>query len=165
MKDCIALIGMPGAGKSTVGVLLAKQLGMDFLDTDIAIQNREGKTLQQILDQSSYLHLRQIEEQVLLETAPNSTVIATGGSAVYSKDGMAHLAKFSRIVYLQSSLSTLQERINNHQTRGIAKRPEQSFEQLFEERTALYQQYADITVSCDKTGPEQLVENIIAALN
>ena len=102
---------------------------------------------------------------MLLETAPNSTVIATGGSAVYSKDGMAHLAKFSRIVYLQSSLSTLQERINNHQTRGIAKRPEQSFEQLFEERTALYQQYADITVSCDKTGPEQLVENIIAALN
>ena len=101
-KNCIVLIGMPGAGKSTIGVLLAKKLGMDFLDTDILIQNRAGKTLQQILHDSDYLNLRQLEEQVLLSIDPTNCVIATGGSAAYSVAGMARMAESGTIVYLKS---------------------------------------------------------------
>ena len=156
----IVLIGMPGAGKSTVGVLLAKTLGLDFVDTDIAIQQREGKTLQQILDSSDYLNLRHIEEDVLLGIETAGKVIATGGSAVYSERGMAHLARNATVIYLESSLETLESRIHNYSTRGIAKRPEQSFEALFTERTALYRQYADMTVSNDHATPDALVSTI-----
>ena len=164
MTQGIVLIGMPGAGKSTIGVLLAKELGLGFIDTDIAIQNREHKTLQQILDESDYLNLRRIEELVLLETDTDGKVIATGGSAVYSDSGMAHLADHAAIVYLEATLATLESRIHNYHTRGIAKRPDQNFKSLFEERTALYRKYADITVSCEGARPEQVVKTVISSL-
>ena len=102
--DSIVLIGMPGAGKSTLGILLAKELGMDFVDTDVVIQVQEGKTLQQILDGSDYMHLRSIEEQVLLTEQIADKVVATGGSAVYSSEGMARLKENAPVLFLDVPL-------------------------------------------------------------
>lgn len=164
MKDNIVLIGMPGTGKSTVGLLLAKTLGKDFVDSDILIQVREGKTLQQIMDENDYLHLRQIEEQVLIDIRGRNLVIATGGSAVYSEVAMEHLANNATIVYLDTPLSVLRQRIRDYDTRGIARRPDQSFEELFAERTALYRRYADITVPGDLDTPDQVVAAITTAI-
>lgn len=164
MKDNIVLIGMPGTGKSTVGLLLAKTLGKDFVDSDILIQVREGKTLQQIMDENDYLHLRQIEEQVLSDIRGHNLVVATGGSAVYSEAAMDHLSHHGTLVYLDTPLSVLRQRIRDYDTRGIARRPEQSFEELFAERTALYRRYADVTVPGDLDSPDQVVAAITAAI-
>jgi shikimate kinase len=164
MKNNIVLIGMPAAGKSTNGLLLAKALGKDFVDTDVLIQVREGKTLQQILDNNGYLQLRKIEEAVLTEINVSNTVIATGGSAVYSDAGMTALKKNGVVVYLETPLATLRQRINDHETRGIAKHPDQSFEDLFAERCKLYSQYADMTIHCDQQSPEEVVNRILDTL-
>ncbi|WP_461482788.1 shikimate kinase [Porticoccus sp.] len=163
-KDNIVLIGMPGAGKSTVGVLLAKALGKDFVDSDVLIQVREGKTLQQIMDENDYLHLRQIEAQVLNDIDGRNLVIATGGSAVYSDSAMAHLASHGIVIYLDTPLQALRQRIRDYDSRGIARRPEQSFEELFAERTALYRRYADITLHSEQHSPEEMVAAIAEAL-
>ena len=125
---------MPGAGKSTLGILLAKELGLDFIDTDVSIQVREGKTLQHISDEKGYLALRDIEEQVLLTENITGKVVSTGGSAVYSDAGMAHLKQDSVVVFLDVPLAELEQRISNFSTRGIARRPDQSFDDLFDER-------------------------------
>ncbi len=164
MKNNLVLIGMPGAGKSTNGLLLAKALGKDFVDTDVLIQVREGETLQLIMDKSDYLQLRKIEESVLTHIDVNNTVIATGGSAVYSEKGMAHLKRNGIVVYLETPLQTLEQRIHDYETRGIAKHPEQSFDDLFIERSKLYNQYADIVIHCDQQPPEEVVHNVLDAL-
>jgi shikimate kinase len=164
VKNNIVLIGMPGAGKSTNGLLLAKALGKDFVDTDVLIQVREGETLQLIMDSSDYLQLRKIEESVLTHSDVNNTVIATGGSAVYSENGMAHLKKNGIVVYLETPLQTLEQRIHDYETRGIAKQPEQSFDDLFIERSKLYNQYADIVIHCDQQPPEEVVHSVLDAL-
>lgn len=164
MKNNIVLIGMPGAGKSTNGLLLAKALGKDFLDTDVLIQVCEGKTLQQIMDDSDYLKLRLIEESALTNIDVQNTVIATGGSAVYSVAGMAQLKKNGVIVYLETPLKTLEQRIHDYETRGIAKHPEQSFDDLFYERSKMYSQHADITINCDQLSSETVVSNILHTL-
>jgi len=164
MKTNVVLIGMPGAGKSTNGLLLAKALGKDFVDTDVLIQVREGKTLQLIMDNSDYLALRQIEESVLTGIDAQNTVIATGGSAVYSEDGMSHLRANGIIVYLETPLETLEQRIHDYETRGIAKHPEQSFDDLFSERSKLYNKYADIVIHCDQQPPEEVVQSVLDAL-
>jgi len=148
-KSNIALIGMPGSGKSTVGVLLAKASGRDFVDTDLLIQSRTGTTLQSIVDSRGYEALRDEEERVLLSLTVTDHVIATGGSVVYSEPGMAHLSRNSLIVFLDVSLATVRERIGDYSLRGISKRPDQSIEDLFRERHALYRRYADRTVTCD----------------
>jgi shikimate kinase len=160
----VILIGMPGAGKSTIGVLLAKELGLGFLDTDLSIQIREGKTLQVILDESDYLDLRRIEEEVLLETDCHGQVVATGGSAVYSEAAMAHLKSCGPVVYLDVPVEVLRRRIHNYDTRGIARRPDQSFAELFDERTALYRRHADLTVTCTDHLPGEVVDDIRTAL-
>ena len=161
----ISLIGMPGAGKSTVGVVLAKMTGLQFRDTDLDIQVREGATLQQILDRSGYQHLRAIEQEVLLALDPAGAVISTGGSAVYSDLVMAHLSAAGPLVYLRASLATLLPRVAATPDRGIASPGEQSFEQIYTERCSLYEQHADVTVDVDAANPEALAANIIAALN
>ena len=160
----ITLIGMPGAGKSTIGVLLSKALALDFLDSDVAIQVREKRILQDILDSEGYLALRQIEEDVLLAIDPSNLVLATGGSAVYSALALEHLSRHSSVVYLQASAETLRKRIHNYDTRGIARRPDQSFEDLFAERTALYRRYAQLTVAVDNASPDDVVNAIIEGL-
>ncbi len=163
-RQSLILIGMPGAGKSTLGILLAKELRLDFLDTDVAIQVQEDKSLQDILEHQGYLALREVEEQVLLATECHQKVIATGGSAVYSQKGMEYLKSCGPVVYLEVPLEELRRRIHNYETRGIARRPEQSFENLFEERQLLYRQYADVTVNCDVMGPGEVVAAVIEGM-
>lgn len=148
MMSCISLIGMPGAGKSTVGVLLAKELAMDFVDTDVLIQLREEKTLQNIISDSGYLSLRRIEEDILQSLNYQNHVIASGGSAVYGPKGMQNLKRMGVVVYLEVALEELQHRIDNYDTRGISRDPDQGFADLFLERCELYQKYADVTISC-----------------
>jgi len=160
----IVLIGMPGAGKSTIGILLAKELGLDFIDTDISIQVRWGKTLQQITDESGYMVLRDYEEQVLLSENIDHKVVATGGSAVYSDAGMARLKASATVILLDVSLPALQQRVTNFDTRGIARRPEQSFEDLFAERSLLYQRYADIRIDCSNLGVNEALQAVLETL-
>jgi shikimate kinase len=161
----VILVGMPGAGKSTLGVMLAKALAKDFVDTDLLIQLRAQRTLQQILDEQGYLALRQLEEDTLLSCNFDHHIVATGGSAVYSDKGMMHLKTYGPVVYLDVALQELRQRIKDYETRGIAKRPEQSFESLFEERRRLYQQYADITVRCDGLSQEAALAAVIDQLS
>lgn len=160
----IILVGMPGAGKSTIGLLLAKELGLDFIDTDVAIQVKEGKTLQQIMDDSNYLKLRHVEEQVLLQTDPKGKVVATGGSAVYSKAGMNHLKQHGQVIFLDVPLRELTRRIHNYETRGIARHPDQSFPELFDERTKLYRQYADLVICCDAQSAQAITDLLVSRL-
>ncbi|NLV24713.1 MAG: shikimate kinase [Deltaproteobacteria bacterium] len=156
----IILVGMPGSGKSTVGVILAKFCGRGFIDTDILIQQAEGGTLQEIIDGRGYLELRRIEEQILLGLNCSRHVVATGGSAVYSAAAMAHLKAQGVVVFLHVELAELQRRVKNFAVRGIAGRPGQDFTSLYRERYPLYEQYADIVIPCGKRSPEELCELI-----
>lgn len=162
--DNIVLIGMPGAGKSTVGVILAKVLGMDFVDTDLEIQRTSGRLLQEIIDEDGIAGFLGVEEQTVLRGSYHRAVIATGGSVVYSKKIMAHLMEISIVVYLKVGLSILQKRINNMATRGIAMHKSQTLNDIFAERTPLYEQYADITIECDGMDAEGVVASILAGL-
>ena len=162
--NSVVLIGMPGAGKSTLGILLAKELGMGFVDTDVVIQVREGQTLQEILDASDYLNLRAIEEQVLLTEQIAEKVVATGGSAVYSDAGMARLRENATLIFLDVPLRELEKRISNFNSRGIARKPDQSLESLYKERCKLYRKYADITVDCDQQLLEQTLQSTLQQL-
>ncbi len=159
----LILVGMPGAGKSTLGLLLAKELAKDFVDTDILIQLREGKTLQDIVDTTGFMALRDIEEEVLLALECPNHIVSTGGSAVYSQAAMAHLKQFGRIVFLDVPLDVLRQRIHNYDTRGIARRLDQSLVELFAERHELYLQVADIVIDCRDHDPNHLVQEIIYA--
>ena len=151
----IILIGMPGAGKSTIGVILAKQSARDYLDTDVLMQLAEKKSLQQILDETGYMELRRIEERVLLELDCRNHIIATGGSAVYSEAAMQHLKANGIAVFLYVALEELKRRLIDMDTRGIAQSPGQSFAELYQERQFLYRRYADLTIDCtDKTQQE-----------
>ncbi len=160
-KTNIVLIGMPGSGKSTVGVILAKMLAKSYLDTDILIQNLENRTLQDIVDREGHMVLRAIEERTLLSITCNDHIIATGGSAAYSEPAMKHLKQHGIIVFLHADLPTLQARVRNYDTRGLAKRPNQSFQDLFNERLALYKKYADMTIENSNLTQEQVCETII----
>jgi shikimate kinase len=144
----IILIGMPGCGKSTVGVILAKHCRKGFIDTDLLIQAAAGRALQDVVDNEGYLALRKLEEEVLLGLEATDTVIATGGSAVHSRPAMERLKSTGIVVFLDADLPTLRSRVNDFGARGLAKRPDQSFEQLYAERRPLYQRYADVTVPC-----------------
>lgn len=157
------LVGMPGSGKSTLGVLLAKNFALPFVDTDLLIQSQQQCTLQDIIDEHGHLYLRQVEEDVILQLDEQPPrVIATGGSAVYSEKGMLHLKRFGVVVYLCVPLSELQNRIHNYESRGIARAPDQSFESLMAERDKLYRRYADVTL---ETVGETLEESVLRAQN
>jgi shikimate kinase len=157
----LVLIGMPGAGKSTVGVILARKTTRDFVDTDVLIQTSQGRTLQDVVDIDGYAVLRRIEEDILLGLSVQNHVIATGGSAVYSDRAMAHLRSDGLIIFLDVELATLELRVHDFSTRGLAKRPGQSFVALFDERLELYTKHADITIKCDGMTQEQVCERII----
>ncbi len=161
MKNNITLIGMPGAGKSTIGIILAKDLAFGFLDTDVLIQISQQKTLQDIIDGSGYMSLRDIEEAELLKVNLKRHIIATGGSAVYSEAAMKHLAKESVIVFLDLDLEQIRQRIHNFDTRGIARAEDQTIEDLFEERVMLYKKYADVTIDCRTLCQDSLALEII----
>ncbi|OEY65344.1 shikimate kinase [Marinobacter sp. X15-166B] len=161
----IVLIGMPGSGKSTVGVVLAKAAALDFVDTDVLIQTHTGRALQEIVDQEGYEALRQVEEQVLCGLNVRGHVIATGGSAVYSSKAMAHLKTRSVVVYLDIPLATVRERIGDFSLRGISKRPEQSLEELFAERRVLYARYADLVIRGANKTQDQVCKEVLAELH
>lgn len=163
-KSNIVLIGMPGSGKSTVGVILAKSLGLEFVDTDILIQTEEGKTLQDIVDNRGHMALRVIEERVLLSVKHKNHIIATGGSAAYSEPAMLHLKKDGILVFLHAELDVLKNRITNYETRGLAKRPDQTFQDLFNERFELYSKYADITINSGHNSQDSVVDDVIKQL-
>jgi len=162
--NCVVLIGMPGAGKSTLGVMLAKNIALDFVDTDILIQNKLHCTLQYFLDENGYLALREEEEKVLLAAEYSHQVIATGGSAVYSEAGMARLKSLGPVVLLNVSEEELLRRIDDMDSRGIACAPGQSFHDLFVERQRLYQHYADIVIECDGKNQHTLAQELLVAL-
>lgn len=163
-KSNLVLIGMPGSGKSTIGVILAKRSSHDFLDTDVLIQSVEQRSLQDIMDKEGYLRLREIEARVLQSIDVQNHVISTGGSAVYSDAAMQHLKRNGTCIYLDVSVDTLRSRITDYETRGIAKRPDQSFADLFEERTQLYRKYADITIRGDGMNQDAVCDAILAKL-
>jgi shikimate kinase len=163
-RSNIILIGMPGSGKSTVGVILAKLLSMGFIDTDVLIQTEQGRTLQDIVDKDGYLVLRRIEEEVLLNLDCRNHVIATGGSAVYSREAMVHLKSRGTAIFLNVDLATLKARVHDYDTRGLAKRPDQSVDDLFAERFALYRQYADITIDCAGLTHEEVCARVMKEL-
>jgi shikimate kinase len=163
-KSNLVLIGMPGSGKSTLGVILAKRTSHDFVDTDLLIQSVEHRSLQDIMDQEGYLRLREIEARVLQGLNVENHVVSTGGSAVYSDAAMQHLRKTGTCIYLDVSVETLRKRITDYETRGIAKRPDQSFADLFEERTQLYRKYADVVIKGDSLNQDQVCDAIMAQL-
>ena len=157
----ITLIGMPGCGKSTIGVLLAKTLGMDFLDTDLLIQKQENCLLQQILNQRGLEYFLKAEEKAVLSAICSNTVIATGGSVVYSPSAMAFLKKCSTIIYLQLPFDEIMARLSNITTRGIAIPAGETMADVYKERTVLYQQYADLILNCTGQTPEQTISAIL----
>ena len=156
MKNNIILIGMAGCGKSTIGVLLAKTLGHGFLDTDLVIQKREGKLLQQIIDVDGLDRFKRAEEEALLSVDTDDTVIATGGSAVYYDDAMKHLKSGGKCVWLSLPYPEIEHRINNIKTRGIAIAPGMTLRDVYDERQPLYRRYADITIECTGDAEENV---------
>jgi shikimate kinase len=160
----IVLIGMPGSGKSTVGVILARLTSRAFVDTDLLIQTATGKPLQEIIDGEGYLALRRIEEEVLLGITCRGHVIATGGSAAYSRRAMAHLKSDGVVVFLDADIATLESRVCDFARRGLAKRADQTFADLFAERLPLYREYANITVGCAGLSHEEVCVRIIDQL-
>lgn len=161
----ISLIGMPGSGKSTVGVLLAKRLGYDFVDTDLLIQAREQATLAEIIARTDHQYLRDVEEAVLLEMPIRHGVISTGGSVVYSPAIMERLATKTTVVYLRTRLDTVTYRISLAPDRGIASPGGHTLEDVYLERVPLYEQYAEHTVDADDDPPEVIVGHIVRALD
>lgn len=162
MRSNLVLIGMPGAGKSTVGVILAKRLGLDFLDVDVALQAKAGRHLQRIINEDGLSAFRRLEEETLLTLDPQRTVIATGGSAVYSVAGMSALAARGRIVYLAATLSELEKRIVDMDRRGLVIDPGESFADLYARRVPLYQQWAELTVAASGRSVEVVAAEIAA---
>ncbi len=148
-KNNIVLIGMAGAGKSSVGVALAKELNLHFVDVDTLIEKNQKAPLQKILNEHGITGFRKLEEKVILTMHQQNHVIATGGSAIYSEAGMAHLKQSSTFILLDVPLPILQQRVGTCSSRGVVKSEGQSFEQLFEERLPLYQKYADYVISCE----------------
>ncbi len=146
MKQNITLIGLPSCGKSTVGVLLAKSLGYRFLDSDLVIQEREGKLLHEIIEQEGIRRFLQIENEVNASLDVTHTVISTGGSAVYGKEAMAHLKRISRVLYLKIDYDSLVARLGDYSHRGVVLPEGYTLRDLYDERTALYEQYADLVV-------------------
>lgn len=159
-KTNIVLIGMPGAGKSTVGVLLAKAMKMPFIDTDLLIQQKHNKYLQEIINEIGVEKFLYIEEKIALELNVKNHVIATGGSMIYSNSALNHFKKDSMLVYLQLRYDEIERRIANISSRGIAMDKDQTLIALYSERVPLYEKHADITVNCSGKDIEAIVTEI-----
>lgn len=156
----IILIGMPGAGKSTVGVVLAKRLGFQFIDSDLVIQKKEGRLLHQLIEAHGIEGFLEIENQINASLDVSLAVIATGGSVVYGKEAMEHFGGMGSIVYLQLSYASVEMRLGDLNERGVAVREGQSLKDLYQERIPLYEKYADITIQCEEKSIRQIVEEI-----
>ena len=164
-KDNIILVGMPASGKSTMGVILAKILGYNFIDADIVIQEKEGRKLSEIIEQEGVEGFINIENRINSEIEAQKTVIATGGSVVYGKEAMDHYKNIGRVVYLKVSLEELTKRLSDVRQRGVVMREGQSLVALYNERSALYEKYADVTVDEKNLSLEEVLAEIIAELS
>ena len=160
----ISLIGMAGAGKTSVGQALAEKLNFKFIDTDKVIEAAYKSSLQELLERYGYLKLREIEEREVLGLSIDGSIISTGGSVVYGSEAMNFLNENSTIVYLEMSLEQIHKRNINFSNRGFAKHPDQSIEEVFAERTELYKKYANLTVS-NNAEIDDCVDLIIDRLN
>lgn len=159
MKN-IVLIGMPGSGKSTVGVVLAKKLGFRFLDSDLVIQEKCGKLLYQLIEERGETGFLQLENEINAGLWAEDAVIATGGSAVYGKEAMAHLKEIGQIVYLSLPYEELRERLGDLHERGVVLKKGYTLKDLYEERVPLYEKYADIVIHCSGRDIRNVVEEI-----
>ena len=160
----IVVIGMAGAGKSTVGVLLAKALFRNFVDTDLVIQSAEGRRLQDVVDEVGKEAFQKIEERHVMSLSVPGAVIATGGSVVYSEQAMYHLGLTSVIIYLKVPFHDLERRVMQTGARGLAISKGQTLEELHMERLPLYLKYADLTVDCEGLSHDQVVDACVKAL-
>ena len=163
-KDNVVLIGMPTSGKSTMGVILAKILGYRFLDADIVIQEKEGKKLSQIIEEEGVDGFIEIENRINAGIETEKTVIATGGSVVYGKEAMDHYKNIGKVVYLKVDMDTLTKRLHNAKQRGVVMREGQSLVSLYNERSALYEKYADITIEEKDLSMEEVIDITLEAL-
>ena len=165
MKNNITLIGMPGSGKSTVGVVLAKRLGRRFVDSDLVIQDRHGKLLHELITEYGVEGFWQIESDVNASLDLENSIIATGGSACYEPEGMQHLREISTVIYLKVNCQTLARRLGDLKKRGVVLKPGQTLQDLYKERIPLYEKYAHLTVDVSKTdvaGAVALVQSALA---
>ncbi len=163
MKN-ISLIGMPGAGKSTIGVILAKSLLCDFTDTDLIIQKKTSKSLCDIIDERGTDGFLKLENDIVCQQSFENAVIATGGSVVYGEEAMAKLKEISTVVFLDVSVSELEKRLSNIKTRGVAMKKGTTVLDLYTERLPLYKKYADITLDCTNLTAEECVDRIVEKL-
>lgn len=157
----IILIGMPGVGKSTIGVVLAKHMGYHFLDSDLIIQEKEGKLLHEIISENGTKGFLKLEDRINASIEADRSVIATGGSAVYGERAMKHLGAIGRIVYLYLPFEELQERLGDLNERGVALQPGQDLYDLFEERRPLYEKYGEIKIDCSGRQIREIVAEIV----
>ena len=165
MKKNITLIGMPGVGKSTIGVVLAKVLGYQFLDSDLLIQKQEGRKLHQIISQEGNEGFKIIENRVNASIQAEETVIATGGSVIYCPEAMEHLKSIGTVVYLKLSLEPLSKRLGNLKGRGVLLKEGQTLEDLYRERTPLYEKYADLVINEEGKDLEGCLQAVLEKLN
>lgn len=156
----IILIGMPGAGKSTVGVVLAKRLGYAFVDSDLVIQEKYGRLLQDLIEEYGVEGFRELENGVNSGIDVQRSVIATGGSAVYGREAMEHFRKIGTVVYLKLPYAEIAERVGDLNARGVSMVPGQTLEDLYKERTPLYEKYAHITINCEGKMLRELVAEV-----
>ena len=163
-KKNLIFIGMPAVGKSTVGIVVAKRLGMQFIDTDLLIQEQEGKLLREIIAEEGQDGFLEIENRVNASVTPENAVISPGGSVVYCREAMEHYKKIGTVVYLKASYQTIKKRIRNPKKRGVVLRDGQSFRDLYNERVPFFEKYADITICEDGCRIEETIENVLNAV-
>ena len=159
MKN-IVLVGMPGCGKSTVGVILAKTLGLSFTDTDLLICAKEESTLQDIIEEKGLAYFEKVETEVGESLCVKNTVVATGGSMILYEKAMAHLREIATVIYIDVSLEELKRRLTNIKTRGITFAEGETLDDIFSTRTPLYRKYAHLTVNADDFTIEETVTKI-----
>ncbi len=159
-KNNIILIGMPGAGKSTVGVVLAKHLGYEFVDSDLLIQKQYGKLLQALIEEHGVEGFWQIEEHVNASVDTDKAVIATGGSVIYGPKAMEHLREIGTVIYLKLPCGEIESRVGDLTSRGVTRQAGQTLQDLYDERTPLYEKYAHITIACERKQIREIVAEI-----
>ena len=162
--DNIIFIGMPAAGKSTIGVVAAKRLGYRFLDVDLLIQEKEKKLLHEIIKERGTEGFLEVEDRINAQVEAEHSIISPGGSVVYCKNAMEHYKKIGKIVYLQVSYDTIKKRIGDRHERGVALRDGQTLRELYEERRALFEKYADITICEDGLTLEETIGKVLKVL-
>ncbi len=161
----IILIGMPAVGKSTLGVILAKALGFQFVDTDLLIQKSQGRLLQDIIDHDGIDGFTQIEEKVISDLELAGCVIATGGSVIYSEKAMDHLKKMGHVIYLHVTCEEIEKRLKNITTRGIVMRKGSTLKDVYDKRVPLYKKYAETEINCSGKDMEQCVNAILVHIS